>query len=129
LNGYLLDTSTALWLGTSPERTSRAQRAAVESGPVWLSVISYWEVAIKSLGRRLDVADPRRWWESALENLDADVLTLRPEHIAALIPLPALHRDPFDRMLLAQAKAEDLTLLSSDREMQRYASAGCRIMA
>ncbi len=129
MKGYLLDTSIALWLGTSPERTSRAQRAAVESGPVWLSVISYWEVAIKSLGRRLDVADPHRWWESALENLDADVLTLRPEHVEALIPLPPLHRDPFDRMLLAQAVTEDLALLSSDRAMQAYASAGCRVIA
>jgi PIN domain nuclease of toxin-antitoxin system len=129
LNGYLLDTGTALWMTSAPERVSRQQRAAIEAGPVWLSVISFWEVTIKAAGRRLELAEPAKWWRIVIGDLQAGVLQLRPEHVEALIPLSALHRDPFDRMLLAQAKAEDLTLLSSDREMKRYASAGCRIMA
>jgi PIN domain nuclease of toxin-antitoxin system len=129
LNGYLLDTSTAIWLSATPERTSRAQREAVENGPVWLSVVTYWEVVVKSRSGRLDIPDARQWWAAALERLPASALAIRPRHVAALLPLPPLHRDPFDRMLLAQAAAEDLTLLSSDRAMQRYASAGCRVIA
>jgi PIN domain nuclease of toxin-antitoxin system len=129
LNGYLLDTSTAIWLSAMPERASRAQREAVESGPTWLSVITYWEIVVKSRNGRLDISDPRRWWASSLEHLPASALAMRPRHVEALIPLPSLHRDPFDRMLLAQAVAEDLTLLSSDRVMQAYTSAGCRVIA
>ncbi len=129
MNGYLLDTSTALWMTSAPERVSRRQRAAIEAGPVWLSVISFWEVTIKIAGKRLELAEPKRWWRIAIDDLQAGVLALRPEHVAALIPLPPLHHDPFDRMLLAQAAAEDLSLLSSDRAMQAYATAGCRIIA
>ena len=68
-----------------------------------MSVVSFWEVLLKSMKGKLDVGDPRTWWEEALEQLAATALVLRPEHIAEVYALPNIHRDPFDRVLIAQA--------------------------
>ena len=77
----------------------------------------------------LDVGDPRSWWLEALDQLAATPLILRPQHIAAVYALPPIHKDPFDRMLIAQATAEELTLVSSDGEIARYASTGLRVVS
>jgi len=92
------------------------------SGPNVLSVLSYWEVMLKSMKGRLDVGDPRAWWFDALDQLAATPLPLRPQHIAAVYALPPIHKDPFDRMLIAQAAAEGLALVTTDKEIARYAS-------
>ena len=126
--GYLLDTHTALWALLEPERLSAGARGAVLAGRSVLSAISYWEVMLKSTKGRLDVGDPRIWWQTALEHLNAMPLTLRPQHIDALQGLPDYHRDPFDRMLIAQAMAEGLTLVSADRDMARYKAAGLKVV-
>ena len=75
---------------------------------------------MKSMNGKLDVGDPRAWWFEALNELAATPLTLRPEHIAAIYSLPPAHRDPFDRILIAQAIAENLTLITSDANFSRY---------
>ena len=95
-------------------------KAAVAEGPNFLSIISYWEVMIKSMKGKLDVGDPRIWWAQALKQLVATPLPLRPEHVEALHGLPPIHNDPFDRILIAQAKAESLTLVTVDPEIARY---------
>jgi len=101
---------------------------AVATGPNLLSVVSYWEVMLKSMKGKLDVGDPRLWWLEALEHLNAMVLSLRPEHIGAIYRLPSIHKDPFDRMLIAQATVEGLALVSSDRNITRYASKSLRVI-
>jgi PIN domain nuclease of toxin-antitoxin system len=126
--GYLLDTHTALWALERPEALSKTARNAVSSGPIVLSVISYWEVTIKSMKGKLDVGDPRRWWQEALEQLAATALLLRPDHVAAINALPPIHKDPFDRVLIAQATAEGLTLVTMDGEMAQYASETLRVV-
>jgi PIN domain nuclease of toxin-antitoxin system len=78
LNGYLLDTNVVLLAMDTPERVSRAGHAAIKSGPNVISVISYWEVVLKSAKGKLDVGDPRAWWEIALSDFAATVLPLRP---------------------------------------------------
>jgi PIN domain nuclease of toxin-antitoxin system len=75
----------------------------------------------------LEVDDLRTWWSDALEQLGATPLPLRPEHVTELQTLPPIHKDPFDRMLIAQAALEGLTLLTSDREVARYRSDRIRI--
>jgi PIN domain nuclease of toxin-antitoxin system len=120
--GYLLDTHTAIWALDRPEALSVPARNAASAGPNVLSVVSYWEVMIKSMNGKLDVGDPRVWWHEALQQLAATVLTLRPEHVAAVHSLPLIHKDPFDRMLIAQASVEGLTLVSRDGDIARYAS-------
>lgn len=127
--GYLLDTNAALLALTNPARLSRRVRKAVLKGPNHLSVAVYWEVLLKSMKGALDVGEPRTWWLDALEQLAATPLVLRPEHISEVSALPPLHKDPFDRMLIAQAMVEDLTLLTRDGEIPRYASDRFRVVS
>lgn len=127
-HGYLLDTHTAIWALDTPEKLTASARNAVLAGRNVLSVVTYWEVMLKSMKGRLDVGDPRVWWHEALEQLAATQLVLRPQHIAELYALPPIHRDPFDRMLIAQAAAEGLALVSSDSEIAQYASKRLRVV-
>lgn len=126
--GYLLDTHTALWALDRPEALSDAGRNAVSSGPSFLSVVSFWEVMVKSMKGMLDVGDPRLWWQEALQQLAATVLPLRPDHIAAIYGLAPIHKDPFDRALIGQATVEGLALVSMDAEVARYASKSLRVV-
>lgn len=122
MNGYLLDTSAALIALTDPARLSSRARAAIRSGPNVLSAIVYWEVLLKSMKGMLEIGDPRTWWPDALDQLGATPLVLRPEHVAEILSLPPIHRDPFDRVLIAQATIEGLSLVTTDHEIPRYAS-------
>jgi PIN domain nuclease of toxin-antitoxin system len=126
--GYLLDTHTALWALERPEALSGAARKIANEGPNFLSVVSYWEVTIKSMKGKLDVGDPRLWWHEALEQLAATPVPLRPDHVATLNQLPPIHQDPFDRILIAQAIVERLTLLTGDSGIARYSTTGFRVV-
>jgi PIN domain nuclease of toxin-antitoxin system len=127
-NGFLLDTCSALLALSEPDALSTTARNAILAGPNLLSVVSYWEVMFKSMKGTLDVGDPRTWWFEALEQLAAAPLILRPQHIAGVFGLPPIHKDPFDRILIAQATAEGLALVSPDIEIARYASKGLRVV-
>ena len=111
-----------------PDRLSRKIRRAVEDGPVYLSVLCYWEVLLKSMKGTIEVGDPRQWWAEALDLFAARALPLRPEHVAALWTLPLIHKDPFDRMLIAQAVAASLVLVTTDREIPKYAGEHLRVL-
>jgi len=128
VSGYLLDTNAALIALTDPDRLSPAVRAALLAGPNALSVVSYWEVLLKSMKGNLKVGAPGTWWRDALEQLAATPLALRSEHVAEVYTLPPLHKDPFDRILIAQAMAEELDLVTTDGEIPRYASARLRVV-
>ena len=83
MSGYLLDTNVAIIALTDPDRLSAAIQSAILAGPNVLSVVSYWEVLLKSMkGNLMKVGDPRAWWLDALEQLAANPLALRPNHIA-----------------------------------------------
>jgi PIN domain nuclease of toxin-antitoxin system len=127
--GCLLDTHIAIFSMFQSKSLSVVAKAAVAGGPNFLSVVSYWEVMIKSMKRTLDVGDPRVWWQEALEQLAATVLPLRPEHVAAVHGLPFIHKDPFDRVLIAQATVEGLALVSGDAKIRRYASKNLRVVS
>jgi PIN domain nuclease of toxin-antitoxin system len=109
-------------------RLTAVAKAAIAEGRNFLSVGSYWEVVIKSMKGKLDVGDPRAWWREALDQLAATALPLRPEHVGAVCALPPFHKDPFDRILVAQAMVEGLALVSSDAEIARYVSANLTII-
>jgi len=129
VTGYLLDTSVALMALTQPNPPlSKDIRSAIVAGPNVLSVIVYWEIMLKSMKGTLDVGDPRIWWAEALDQLVARPLPLSPEHIASVYHLSPLHGDPFDRVLVGQAIAEELTLLTTDRAIPRYASERLRVI-
>jgi PIN domain nuclease of toxin-antitoxin system len=130
LKGYLLDTSIALIGVNAPERLSRTIRKAVDRGPAFVSTISYWEVMIKSMKGTLgEIGDPRQWWATALKDLALRPLAQSAEHIAAIYGLPPIHHDPFDRALIAQAIAEDLTLVTTDSYIPKYTSGRLKVLA
>lgn len=126
--GCLLDTNAALFALAAPNRLSKVARAAIVAGPNLLSVVSYWEVLLKSMKGSLDVGDPRVWWRDALAQLAASPLLLRAEHLDKVYSLPPLHKDPFDRVLIAQAITEGLPFVSSDAIIGRYKTAGLAII-
>jgi PIN domain nuclease of toxin-antitoxin system len=113
----LLDTHVIIWWDEGARLSAAADRAIREADQVYVSAVSGWEIAIKSaLGRirtRRSVA--RAAAESGFEELP---VLLR--HAEELEGLPKHHADPFDRMLIAQARTEGLTLLSRDAAMARY---------
>jgi PIN domain nuclease of toxin-antitoxin system len=120
----LLDTCAVLWAARQPERLTARVRALLLDANVELtvSVVSAWEIALKP---ELEINDVARWFREAARNLQARILPVRLEHIAALEKLPLRHRDPFDRLLIAQAVAGRLALLTSDQAITKYPEAAC----
>ena len=114
---------------TTPERLPARVRRAILRGPNLLSVVSFWEVLLKSMKGNLRVGDPRSWWHQSLEQLAATPLLLRAEHIAEIYALPSIHQDPFDRVLIAQAMVEDFDFVTIDGEIPLYASPRFRVIS
>jgi PIN domain nuclease of toxin-antitoxin system len=116
----LLDTHVFLWWAETPERLSAAQREAIESraNDVYFSVASIWEMAIKVGTGRLEF--PVSEIEAHTVGRGLTVLPILAPHAVELLSLPRLHGDPFDRMLIAQARAEGLTLVTEDAAIRRY---------
>ncbi len=118
----LLDTHLLLWAAGAPELLSDEARAAIEDtgNTLWFSAASLWEIAIKrGLGRPDFRVDPRLLRKGLLEN-GYEELAITGDHAVMLDGLPPLHKDPFDRILVAQAMAERLTLLTSDSLVAGY---------
>ena len=117
---HLLDTSALLWALGEPERLSPRARRLVDAGENVVSVASYWEIVIKTQKGLLTISDLATWWRRASELIAAPMLNIRSSHVTALAALPMLHKDPFDRILIAQAKAEGLPLLTNDSAVSDY---------
>ena len=112
----LIDTHLLLWAAGQPERLSRKARRLLEdpSSQLWFSAASLWEVAIKhALGRNDFRVEPNRLRRALLAN-GWHELGISSDHALATLGLPAIHKDPFDRMLIAQAHVEGVTLVTSD---------------
>ncbi len=119
---YLLDTHLLLWAAYEPDRLSPQTRELLDAGDnaLLFSAASIWEVAIKaSLGRDDFVADANVLRRGLVENGYRE-LPITSAHAAAVATLPALHRDPFDRILVAQARVEGVPLLTSDTTVAGY---------
>lgn len=118
----LLDTHVLLWAAAAPERLSPAARSLLESSdnPLLFSAASLWEIAIKhSLGRDDFRVEPRLL-RRGLEDHGYQELPITSRHALALDQLPSIHRDPFDRILIAQAVVEGVTLLTVDAVVASY---------
>ena len=118
----LLDTHVLLWAAGTPQRLPRAARALLEdeANKLVFSAASLWEVAIKQqLGREDFRADARLLRRGLLDNGYTE-LPVTSAHAVALDLLPPLHKDPFDRMLIAQALVEGIMLLTADANLARY---------
>jgi PIN domain nuclease of toxin-antitoxin system len=120
--GLLVDTHLLIWWATVPEQLPAPARIPLESAepPPVFSVVSIWEVAIKaSLGRSDFKVNPRALRMGLLEQGFRE-LPIQVEHVMAVQHLPWIHRDPFDRLLVAQAARERLSLLTADRTLLGY---------
>ena len=121
----LVDTHIVLWARITPEKLSPEERGALDAAQLrFISAVTLWEIAIlMTLGR---VGSNER----LLHLPDGfDLLPVRPEHCRTLLALPRLHGDPFDRMLIAQARSEELGLLTRDKAIMEYGPHGALIIS
>ena len=119
----LIDTQCWLWLCASPERLSGSTLARLADARTerLLSAASVWEIVIKhALGKLRLPARPRDFVPTRLEVTQTEILEISGGHALRIADLPDHHRDPFDRMIVAQALMEGLPLLTADRALRRY---------
>jgi len=118
----LLDTHLLLWAASEPECLSEKARALIldPANQLMFSAASLWEITIKnSLDRPDFKVDSRRLWRMLLVN-EYRELPVTSEHTVAVNELPPIHKDPFDRILIAQARVEGVLLLTADKLVSKY---------
>ena len=119
----LLDTHTALWWMNEHEKLSPEAKAMLlnDAHILYISIASAWEIAIKtSLGKLTELKGGVKTFLSKIEDMPVHMLPVLPRHIEIVETLPFIHRDPFDRLLVAAAKAEGMTILSADVNIHKY---------
>jgi len=116
--GFLLDTHVILWaLSDSPRLPARHREILADGSACHVSAVSIWEIAIKKSLGKLDISDG---FLDILEETQAIFLPVTPRHANHILGLAHHHRDPFDRMLIAQAQIERLSILTVDRHFAEY---------
>lgn len=120
MTDYLVDTHALLWWAESPARLSEAARLAIGSGRNRLhaSYATVWEIHLKILRGKLRLPEST---SQLIERARCHPLPIALPHIEATSQLPLHHRDPFDRLLVSQARCEKLVLITNDVEIQKYA--------
>ena len=118
----LLDTHLLLWAAGTPERLSADAAGLIndQNNELFFSAASIWEVAIKSTLDRDDFQVSSRLLRRGLLDNGYSELPIMSEHAVAIDALPPIHKDPFDRILIAQASVEGITLLTSDSIVIQY---------
>ena len=117
----LLDTHALLWLAEGSAQLSAPARQAIRQADECLvSIASLWEMAIKCAIDKLRLEPSYEEWVRERLPRELRILPVRPEHLVDYVRLPLHHRDPFDRLFVAQARCEKLTLLSADPAMRAY---------
>jgi PIN domain nuclease of toxin-antitoxin system len=119
----LLDTHTFLWFVLGDPQLSQSARSLIvdPAHDKWISPVCYWEVAIKVSVKKYSLALPHEvFFETALRVNGFGVLPIEPKHTAIVASLPFHHKDPFDRLLVAQALVEGMPLVSADPALDPY---------
>jgi len=119
----LFDTHTLLWWLRNSQRLGKHAKALIlaEETLVWISSVSIWEMSIKAALGRLDLLEPfEEQLHAEMERSGFRELAVTFDHALAVRKLPPYHADPFDRMLIAQARCEDLTLMTADSAITAY---------
>jgi PIN domain nuclease of toxin-antitoxin system len=119
----LLDTHVWLWMALAPQHLGDDSRSMLEDrgNALFLSIASAWEIVVKDARGKLDLPmDAPTYLRSRLARSGAELLNLSLDHLFALDSIPYHHRDPFDRVLVAQAKVEGMTLMSADPRVLAY---------
>lgn len=118
----LLDTHILLWYLDDNENLSTPQRAQIEDrrNQVAVSAASLWEITIKVSIGKLELIDDIITIENILRQQGIEILPIQATHLQRLLSLPFHHRDPFDRLIIAQALAQEMTLVSNDSAFSAY---------
>lgn len=119
----LFDTHVFLWaINDDPRLSERVRKIFVDSGNVvLLSAASIWEIVVKAQAGKLPFPQPAaRYLRSQLQKTSVEVLPIQLAHVLRVETLPPHHKDPFDRMLLAQALEEKIPIASADKALRRY---------
>jgi PIN domain nuclease of toxin-antitoxin system len=121
---YLLDTHALIWAVMAPSRLGAEARAAItaEGAEVYASHVSLWEIAIKRRIGKIDEIDgsAMEWFETYVPKSHLRQLSISPRHLGAVEFLPLLHGDPFDRLLVVQARLEGLSIVTRDNLVTQY---------
>ena len=118
----ILDTHTFLWfINDSPELSNSAAELIESDVDLWISIASLWEISIKVNLNKLDLPDDYEKFiphQIAMNNIE--ILPVNLQHLIVLTKLPLHHRDPFDRLLIAQAISEEVPIISVDKKFDLY---------
>ncbi|MEZ2348549.1 type II toxin-antitoxin system VapC family toxin [Terriglobus sp. RCC_193] len=113
----LLDSHILLWYADADLRLTETAISSIQDArELYFSAAGIWELSLKMHGGKL----PQRDVQALALHLGCTLLSIAPEHAAAVVELPRLHNDPFDHLLLAQARMEGLTLVTHDRILSEY---------
>lgn len=118
----LLDTHTLIWFTEGTERLSTKAKSEIDtvSNTKFISIVSLWEIVIKSSNDKLEFKRSMIELNHFLSLNQIQILTITTDHLNTLSSLPFHHKDPFDRLLIAQAISENLTIISADRHFGVY---------
>ncbi|MEI6537108.1 MAG: type II toxin-antitoxin system VapC family toxin [Verrucomicrobiaceae bacterium] len=120
----LLDTNALLWIvSNDPRLTAKARKAYESAEEVWFTVVSLWEIAIKLSVGGFDFELDNDWWRSIPAEMSLNGvkrLEISDSHCREVAVLPFRHRDPFDRMMIAQARVESLAVITADPQFLAY---------
>ncbi len=116
----LADTHALVWAVSSPELLSGAALAAFQNEEIVASVASLWELSLKSGKKNALLADPIRWWRKYVIDQGVFTLPIRTADVIALSSLAEIHKDPFDRILVAQSLSEGIPLVTRDEHLALY---------
>ena len=120
---YLLDTHSFLWFINGDKALSKIARTSIEdnSSVKYISIASFWEISIKLCIGKLKLDFPYDELKDQVVENGFEILPITFEHTSKLASLKFIHKDPFDRMIIAQAIIENLSVISKDRNFQHYA--------
>ena len=118
----LIDTHILIWHLGDDERLSSYHGQIIENpaNSVLVSIASFWEIAIKSSRGKISLARSIEDILAEIDHSSSTILPIKPEHTLQVSKLPFHHKDPFDRMIIAQAVVEGVTLMSTDRDFTAY---------
>jgi len=118
----LLDTHVVLWIAENSSSFSDRARSALSDARVakYVSIVSAWEVAIKTGTGKLNVAGGLTGYYRMIDNIGLFTLSVERHHLQQIPVLPRYHKDPFDRLLVSTAMAENMTLITADENIHKY---------
>ena len=120
--GYILDTNALIFYLYNPERLSKAALDIVynENNQIYVSIVSLWEIAIKSSIGKLEIKNSMEEIAGICLKYKIELLAINPSHLDQIANLPQIHGDPFDRLIISQAIAEKLIIVTRDSIIPKY---------